>query len=132
MLCKPSLSVIRTPYRLELMLQTVESALQTVYDGLTITPAFDGLAQSILITKITVPEHHNLVFRFIDGSIYRYRMTAATPKSKPGAYERKQNHERILALYHKGTTPAEFARVLDIGIKTVNSFLRRWRNKNKS
>ena len=72
------------------MLQTVESALQTVYDGLTITPAFDGLAQSILITKITVPEHHNLVFRFIDGSIYRYRMTAATPKSKPGAYERKQ------------------------------------------
>ena len=114
------------------MLQTVESALQTVYDGLTITPAFDGLAQSILITKITVPEHHNLVFRFIDGSIYRYRMTAATPKSKPGAYERKQNHERILALYHKGTTTAEFARVLDIGIKTVNSFLRRWRNKNKS
>ena len=89
------------------MLQTVESALQTVYDGLTITPAFDGLAQSILITKITVPEHHNLVFRFIDGSIYRYRMTAATPKSKPGAYERKQNHERILALYARVSTDSE-------------------------
>lgn len=114
----------------ELMLQTVKSALQTVYDGLTIIPAFDGLAQSILITKIIVTEHHNLVFRFLDGSTYRYRMTAATPKSKPGAYERKPNHERILALYNKGTTPAEIARTLGISVNTVNTFLLRWRNKH--
>ncbi len=114
----------------ELLHRTLPNAPQAVYDGLTITPAFDGLAHSILITKITVTEHHNLVFRFLDGSTYRYRMTASTPKSKPGAYERKQNHERILALHNKGTTPAEIARTLGISVNTVNSFLRRWRNKH--
>ncbi len=113
----------------ELLLRTLPNAPQAVYDRITIAPTFDSLAQSVLITKMTVTEHYNIVFHFIDGSTYRYRMTARTPKSRPGAYERKQNYERVIEFYRKGTTSAEIARILGIDTSTVNSFLRRWHNK---
>ncbi len=115
----------------ELLLRTLPNAPQAVYDSITIAPTFDYLAQSVLITKMTVTEHYNIVFYFIDGSTYRYRMTALTPKSQLGAYERKQQNERIIALHNKGATPAEIARTLDINVNTVNTFLRRWRNNTK-
>ena len=92
---------------------------------------FDNLTLSILISKIIVTNKYNLVFYFLDGRTFRYRLTDVTPKSRPGFYERTQRKQAILDLYQKGVPSSHIAERLGISKNTVRTIIRRHKLKTK-
>lgn len=88
---------------------------------------FDNSAVNVLITKAVVTTDANIVFYFIDGSKYKYRICGNTPKGQTNMNVRKEYHKRILELYEQGIPQTQIAEKLEIPINTVHSYIRRSR-----
>ena len=89
---------------------------------------FDNSAISILIEKAVVTQDANMVFYYIDGSKFMYRIYANTPKGQRNMNIRKEHHKQMIELYSNGLTRAEIAKVLGISPNTVGGYLRRLKN----
>ena len=93
-----------------------------------ITPqdvTFDNSAINVLITKAVVTTDANIVFHFVDGSTYQYRICGNTPKGKRNMNVRKEYHRRIAELYSQGIPSSAIAQTLGIPLDTVRSYIRR-------
>ena len=66
-----------------------------------------------------------MIFYYIDGSKFTYRISANTPKGQRNMNIRKEHHKQMFELYSNGMTRTEIAKVLGISPNTVESYLRR-------
>lgn len=82
---------------------------------------FDVSVINLLIAKTVVTTDANLMFHFIDGSTYKYRICGNTPKGRKSINVRKEHHRRIRELYAKGMTLSEIAETLALPTSTVHS-----------
>lgn len=86
---------------------------------------FDDTAIRILITNIKITAGGYAVFEFLDGSTYRYRLTAPTPKGRPGTGELERVHRRMMELHALGFSAKDIGLKLGVSVNTVRSYLRR-------
>ncbi len=68
---------------------------------------FDNTIIRVLITTIKITSSHNLIFCFLDGSSFRYRISSESPKGRPSAYTKRKNHQNILNLHEMGYTATQ-------------------------
>ena len=88
---------------------------------------FDNSAVNVLITKAVVTTDANIVFHFIDGSTYKYRICGNTPLGQANMNVRKEYHRKIAELYAQGVPQSTISETLGIPINTVRSYIRRSR-----
>ena len=69
---------------------------------------FDNSAISILTEKAVVTQNANIVFYYIDGSKFTYRISANTPKGQRNMNIRKEHHKQMLELYSNGMTMTRY------------------------
>ena len=86
---------------------------------------FDNSAVNVLITKAVVTTDAHIVFHFIDGSTYKYRICGNTPLGQTNMNLRKEYHQRIAELYAQGVPQSIIAETLGIPINTVRSYIKR-------
>ena len=86
---------------------------------------FDNSAVNVLITKAVVTTDAHIVFYFVDGSTYKYRICGNTPLGQTNMNLRKEYHRRIAELYSQGVPQSKIAEKLGIPINTVRSYIRR-------
>lgn len=87
--------------------------------------AFDNSAVNVLITKAVVTTDAHIVFHFIDGSTYKYRICGNTPLGQTNMNLRKEYHRRIAELYSQGISASTIAETLGLSLNTVRSYMRR-------
>lgn len=87
--------------------------------------AFDNSAVNVLITKAVVTTDAHIVFHFIDGSTYKYRICGNTPLGQTNMNLRKEYHRRIAELYSQGISASTIAETLWLSLNTVRSYMRR-------
>lgn len=87
--------------------------------------AFDNSAVNVLITKAVVTTDAHIVFHFIDGSTYKYRICEKTPPGQTNMNLRKEYHRRIAELYSQGISASTIAETLGLSLNTVRSYMRR-------
>ncbi len=104
-----------------------EGALTALVDIQPHNIAFDNSAINVLITKAVVTTDANIVFYFVDGSTYQYRICENTPLGKTNMNVRKEYHRRIAELYAQGISPSAIAAMLGLSPNTVRSYIRRSR-----
>ena len=119
-LCKELLSHVQ--------INDLENALKALDRISHYDLVFDNSAVSILIEKAVVTQDANMIFYYIDGSKFTYRISANTPKGQRNMNIRKEHHKQMLELYSNGMTRTEIAKVLGISPNTVGSYLRRLKN----
>ncbi len=102
-----------------------ERALTALADIKPQDLAFDNSAVNVFITKAVVTTDAYIVFYFVDGSTYKYRICGNTPKGQTNMNVRKEHHKQILELYAQGITPIQIAEILGLPPSTVRSFIRR-------
>ena len=102
-----------------------EGALTELADMQPQDIAFDNSAVNVLITKAVVTTDANIVFHFVDGSTYQYRICGNTPKGKRNMNVRKEYHRRIAEFYSQGIPSSAIAQTLGIPLDTVRSYIRR-------
>ena len=86
---------------------------------------FDNSAVNVLITKAVVTTDAHIVFHFIDGSTYKYRICGNTPLGQTNMNIRKEYHRRIAELYSQGISASTIAETLGLSLNTVRSYMRR-------
>ena len=86
---------------------------------------FDNSAVNILIMKAVVTTDAYIVFHFIDGSTYKYRICGNTPLGQTNMNIRKKYHQRIAELYAQEVPQSKIAETLGIPINTVRSYIKR-------
>ena len=86
---------------------------------------FDNSAVNVLITKAVVTTDANIVFHFVDGSTYKYRICGNTPLGQTNMNLRKEYHRKIAELYSQGVSASAIAQTLGLPPNTVRSFIRR-------
>ncbi len=86
---------------------------------------FDNSAVNVLITKAVVTTDAHIVFHFIDGSTYKYRICGNTPLGQTNMNLRKEYHRRIAELYSQGISASTIAETLGLSLNTVRSYMRR-------
>ena len=86
---------------------------------------FDNSAINVLITKAVVTTDAHIVFHFIDGSTYKYRICGNTPLGQTNMNIRKEYHRRIAELYSQGISASIIAETLGLSLNTVRSYMRR-------
>ena len=102
-----------------------EGALTALADLKPQDIAFDNSAVNVLITKAVVTTDAHIVFHFIDGSIYKYRICGNTPLGQTNMNLRKEYHWRIAELYSQGISASTIAETLGLSLNTVRSYMRR-------
>ena len=102
-----------------------EGALTALADIKPQDIVFDNSAVNVLITKAVVTTDANIVFYFVDGSTYKYRICGNTPLGQANMNVRKEYHRRIAELYAQGMPSSAIAETLGIPINTVRSYIRR-------
>lgn len=102
-----------------------EDALTALADLKPQDIAFDNSAVNVLITKAVVTSDANIVFHFVDGSTYQYRICGNTPLGQANMNVRKEYHRKIAELYTQGVPQSTIAETLGIPINTVRSYIRR-------
>ena len=86
---------------------------------------FDNSTVNVLITKAVVTTDAHIVFYFVDGSTYKYRICGNTPLGQTNMNIRKEYHRRIADLYSQGMSASTIAETLGIPPNTVRSYIRR-------
>lgn len=86
---------------------------------------FDNSAVNVLIMKAVVTTDAHIVFHFIDGSTYKYRICEKTPLGQTNMNPRKEYHRRIAELYSQGISASTIAETLGLSLNTVRSYMRR-------
>ncbi len=86
---------------------------------------FDNSAVNVLITKAVVTTDAHIVFYFVDGSTYKYRICGNTPLGQTNMNLRKEYHRRIAELYAQGVPQSIIAETLGLSLNTVRSYMRR-------
>ena len=86
---------------------------------------FDNSAVNVLIMKAVVTTDAHIVFHFIDGSTYKYRICEKTPLGQTNMNLRKEYHRRIAELYSQGISASTIAETLGLSLNTVRSYMRR-------
>lgn len=86
---------------------------------------FDNSAVNVLIMKAVVTTDAHIVFHFIDGSTYKYRICEKTPPGQTNMNPRKEYHRRIAELYSQGISASTIAETLGLSLNTVRSYMRR-------
>ena len=86
---------------------------------------FDNSAVNVLITKAVVTTDAHIVFYFVDGSTYKYRICGNTPLGQTNMNLRKEYHRRIAELYAQGVPQSKIAETLGLPINNVRSYIRR-------
>ena len=86
-----------------------EGALTALADIKPQNIVFDNSAVNVLITKAVVTTDAHIVFYFVDGSTYKYRICGNTPLGQTNMNIRKEYHQRIAELYAQGV-PQIFTR----------------------
>ena len=86
---------------------------------------FDNSAVNVLITKAVVTTDAHIVFYFVDGSTYKYRICGNTPLGQTNMNLRKEYHRRIAELYSQGILASTIAETLGLPLNTVRSYIRR-------
>ena len=86
---------------------------------------FDNSAVNVLITKAVVTTDANIVFYFVDGSTYKYRICGNTPLGQANMNVRKEYHRKIADLYSQGISASTIAETLGLPPNTVRSYIRR-------
>ena len=86
---------------------------------------FDNSAVNVLITKAVVTTDAHIVFYFVDGSTYKYRICGNTPLGQTNMNLRKEYHRRIAELYSQGISASTIAETLGLSLNTVRSYMRR-------
>ena len=94
-------------------------------NGISGYEIFDNSAVNILITKAVVTTDAHIVFHFIDGSTYNYRICGNTPLGQVNMNVRKEYHRKIAELYAQGVSQSTIAETLVIPINTVRSYIKR-------
>jgi DNA invertase Pin-like site-specific DNA recombinase len=102
-----------------------EGALMALADMKPQNITFDNSAVNVLITEAVVTTDAHIVFRFIDGSTYKYRICGNTPLGQTNMNLRKEYHRRIAELYAQGVPQSTIAETLGIPINTVRSYIKR-------
>ena len=102
-----------------------EGALTALADLKPQDIAFDNSAVNVLITKAVVTTDANIVFYFVDGSTYKYRICGSTPLGQANMNVRKEYHRKIAELYAQGVPQSTIAEMLGIPINTVRSYIKR-------
>lgn len=102
-----------------------EGALTALADMKPQDIVFDNSAVNILITKAVVTTDAHIVFHFIDGSTYKYRICGNTPLGQANMNVRKEYHRKISELYAQGMPSSAIAKTLGIPTNTVRSYIRR-------
>ena len=102
-----------------------EGALTALADLKPQDIAFDNSAVNVLITKAVVTTDAHIVFYFVDGSTYKYRICGNTPLGQTNMNLRKEYHRRIAELYAQGVPQSIIAETLGIPINTVRSYIKR-------
>lgn len=102
-----------------------EGALTALADMQPQDITFDNSAINVLITKAVVTTDANVVFHFIDGGTYQYRVCGNTPLGQANMNVRKEYHRRIAELYAQGMPSSAIAKTLGIPPNTVRSYIRR-------
>jgi len=102
-----------------------EGALTALADMKPQDIVFDNSAVNVLITKAVVTTDAHIVFHFIDGSTYKYRICGNTPLGQTNMNLRKEYHRRIAELYSQGISASTIAETLGLPLNTVRSYIRR-------
>ena len=102
-----------------------EGALTALADIKPQNIVFDNSAVNVLITKAVVTTDAHIVFYFVDGSTYKYRICGNTPLGQTNMNLRKEYHQRIAELYAQGVPQSKIAEKLGIPINTVRSYIKR-------
>ena len=102
-----------------------EGALTALADMKPQDVAFDNSAVNVLITKAVVTTDANIVFYFVDGSTYKYRICGNTPLGQANMNVRKEYHRKIADLYSQGISASTIAETLGLPPNTVRSYIRR-------
>lgn len=102
-----------------------ESSITALADIQPQNLAFDNSAINVLITKAVVNTDAYIIFHFVDGSTYKYRICGNTPKGQTNVNVRKEYYKRILELYAQGITPIQIAEILGLPPNSVRSYIRR-------
>ena len=102
-----------------------EGALTALADMKPQDIVFDNSAVNVLITKAAVTTDAHIVFYFVDGSTYKYRICGNTPLGQTNMNLRKEYHQRIADLYSQGMSASTIAETLGIPPNTVRSYIRR-------
>ena len=102
-----------------------EGALTALADIKPQNIVFDNSAVNVLITKAVVTTDAHIVFYFVDGSTYKYRICGNTPLGQTNMNLRKEYHQRIAELYAQGVPQSKIAETLGIPINTVRSYIKR-------
>ena len=102
-----------------------ETALTALADMKLQDIAFDNSAVNVLITKAVVTTDAHIVFYFVDGSTYKYRICGNTPLGQTNMNLRKEYHRRIAELYSQGISASTIAETLGLPPNTVRSYIRR-------
>ena len=102
-----------------------EGALTALADIKPQDIVFDNSAVNVLITKAVVTTDAHIVFYFVDGSTYKYRICGNTPLGQTNMNLRKEYHRKISELYSQGVSASAIAQTLGLPPNTVRSFIRR-------
>ena len=102
-----------------------EGALTALADMKPQDIVFDNSAVNVLITKAVVTTDAHIVFYFVDGSTYKYRICGNTPLGQTNMNLRKEYHQRIAELYAQGVPQSKIAEKLELPLNTVRSYMRR-------
>ena len=101
-----------------------EGALTALADIKPQNISFDNSAVNVLITKAVVTTDAHIVFYFVDGSTYKYRICGNTPLGQTNMNIRKEYHRRIAELYSQGISASTIAETLGLSLNTVRSYMR--------
>ena len=104
-----------------------EGALTALADIKPQDIVFDNSTVNVLITKAVVTTDANIVFYFVDGSTYKYRICGNTPLGQANMNVRKEYRRKIAELYAQGISPSAIAAMLGLSPNTVRSYIRRSR-----
>ena len=102
-----------------------EGALTALADMKPQDIVFDNSAVNVLITKAVVTTDAHIVFYFVDGSTYKYRICGNTPLGQTNMNLRKEYHRKIADLYSQGMSASTIAETLGLPPNTVRSYIRR-------
>ena len=102
-----------------------EGALTALADMKPQDIVFDNSAVNVLITKAVVTTDAHIVFYFVDGSTYKYRICGNTPLGQANMNLRKEYHRKIAELYAQGVPQSKIAEKLELPLNTVRSYMRR-------
>ena len=108
-----------------LQLNDREGALTALAEMKPQDIVFDNSAVNVLIMKAVVTTDAHIVFHFIDGSTYKYRICEKTPPGQTNMNLRKEYHRRIAELYSQGISASTIAETLGLSLNTVRSYMRR-------